>query len=58
MAHTNTAMQSLKSYNLFLALSIICGLLADALKNNMVGPLDRKAVNKAMGFLLERLAVV
>lgn len=37
---------------------MVCGLLTDASQNDMVSPVDKKAVNKVIGFLLERLAIV
>lgn len=39
-------------------LSIVYSLLADALQNKIVGLVDKKMVNEAMGFLSKRLAVV
>lgn len=37
---------------------MVCGLLANTLENYIVGPVEKEAVDEAMGFLAERLAAV
>lgn len=48
MVHTDAAMKIIQCHDPLLALAIVCGLLADALQDQMVGTVDRDAVNKAM----------
>lgn len=51
-------MQLLQHYNPFFILAMVCGLLANASQNEIIGLVDRKAINKDIGFLLEQMAVV
>lgn len=37
---------------------MVYGLLADELRNDRVGPVDKETVEKVMGILAERLAAV
>lgn len=48
IAHVDATIQLLKCHKLFLAIFRICSLLADVLQNEMVGPIERMAVDKAM----------
>lgn len=58
IAHAGTAIKAMQYHNLFPALAIVCGLLADASRNEMVGLVDRKAIDKAMSFLTQGLVAV
>lgn len=55
MAYIDVAMQVQQFYDPFLALAMVCSLLADALTNNIVRLLDRKALDKSMWFFAEQL---
>lgn len=58
IVHMDTTMQPLWCHDPFMALAMVCGLLVDGLQNSMIGLVDNKVVNKAMGFKAERLPMV
>lgn len=58
IAHVDAEMQPLQCYNQFPALAIVCGLLAVALQNKMVNPVDKEAFNISRRFLVEKLVTV
>lgn len=58
MAHADAAIHPIQCHVPFPALAMICGLLANASQNNMMGFLDKEAVNEAVGFLAKRLVAV
>lgn len=52
-AHANAAMKPEEYFDLFSALAMVYGLLADALTNEMVDPVNKASANKAIRFLAE-----
>lgn len=53
IAHANVVMKLEQCFDPFPALAMVCKLMADALTNKMVGPIDRDLVDKRMEFLVE-----
>lgn len=58
IVYTDVGMKPIQCHNPFPALAIGCGFLIDALQNEIVGPVDIKAIDEAVRFLTKRLPVV
>lgn len=43
--HTDAAINLIQCHDPFLEPAMVCSLLADALKNEIVGPIDKEAIN-------------
>lgn len=58
MVHIYAAIQPMQCSDPFPVLFIVCRLFLDTSQNDIVGPVDKKAVNEMIGFLGKRLAIV